>query len=68
VESISLTGTGDVVVVTNTYEAEVINSNIYYTFTPTGLEVSQVYKAGLDGSNPVSLSDGLHTDYLGLAQ
>jgi Tol biopolymer transport system component len=68
VESISLTGTGDVVVVTNTYEAEIINSNIYYTFTPTGLEVTQVYKAALDGSNPVSLSDGLHNDYLGLAQ
>jgi hypothetical protein len=57
-----------VAVIANTYEAEVINSNIYYTFNPTGLEVNQVYKAGLDGSNPVSLSDGTHNDYLGLAQ
>jgi Tol biopolymer transport system component len=68
VESINLDGSGDVVVVPNTYEAVVLNSNIYYASYSSQLELYQVYKAGMDGSGVISLSDGTHTDYLGLAQ
>jgi Tol biopolymer transport system component len=68
VESINLDGSGDTVLVSNTYEAAVINSTLYYTFNDTNLKLNQVYKANLDGTHAVSISDGLHTDYLGLSQ
>jgi len=68
VESVSLDSSGNAVLVSNTYEAVVLNSTLYYTFNDTNLELNQVYKASLDGTNAVSISDGLHDDYLGLAQ
>ena len=68
VESINLDGSGDTILVSNTYEAIVINSTIYYTFRDTNLSLNQVYKANLDGTHAVSISDGLHNDYLGVAQ
>jgi len=67
-ESMNLDGSGEVVVVTNTYEGVILNSNIYYSSYSSDLELDQVFKAALDGSGAVSLSDGLHDDYLGLAQ
>ncbi len=67
-ESINLDGTGEAVVVANTYEGVILNSNIYYTFFSKQLAVNEVYKAGLDGGSPISISDGTNNDYLGLAQ
>ncbi len=67
VESVNLDGSGDTVLIPVSYEAVVLNSTLYYTFNDTTLELNQVYKAGLDGSSPVSISDGLHDDYLGLS-
>jgi len=67
IESVNLDGSGDTVLIPVSYEATVLNSTLYYTFNDTTLELNQVYKAGLDGSNPVSISDGLHDDYLGLS-
>jgi hypothetical protein len=68
VESINLDGSGDTVLVSNVYEAVVLNSNLYYTFHDTTLNLNQVYKADLDGRHAVSISDGLHDDYLGISQ
>ncbi len=68
VESIGLDGSGDVVLVSNTYESMVINSSLYYTFHDSGLGLNQIYKAKLDGTGAVSISDGLHNDSLSLAQ
>ena len=66
-ESVNLDGSGGTVILPDTYEAVILNSSVYYTFYSTQLSLYQVYKAGLDGSSPISLSDGLHEDYLGLA-
>ena len=66
--SMNLDGSGETVILPNTYEAIILGSNIYYTFYSTALQLNQVYKAGLDGSGAVSLSDGLHSDYLGIAE
>jgi len=68
VESIGLDGSGDVVLASNTFESVVINSSFYYTFHDTVLGLNQVYKAKLDGTAAVSISDGLHNDSLSLAQ
>lgn len=68
VESINLDGSGDAVLVPNTFEAVVINSTLYYTFHDNTLGLNQVYKANLDGTNAVSISDGLHDDYVGQGQ
>jgi Tol biopolymer transport system component len=67
-ESVNLDGSGDTVIVPNTEEAIILNSNIYYTFYSTDLKLDQIYKAGLDGSGAAPISDGTNDDYLGLEQ
>ncbi len=65
VASINIDGTGATLLVANSYEAVILNSTLYYTHYDSTLGLNQVYKANLDGTNPVSISDGTSNDYLG---
>jgi WD40 repeat protein len=68
VESINLDGSGGASIVADTYEAVIENSTLYYTFFSVPLNHNQVYKANLDGTNAVAITDGVQDDYLALAQ
>ena len=65
--SINLDGSNQTLLVANVYEAQILNSTLYYTLYDTTLSLDQIYKANLDGSGSVSLSDGTAYDYLGLS-
>jgi hypothetical protein len=65
--SSNLDGSGSTLVVANTYEAEILNSTIYFTQFNPDLDLSQIYKANLDGTGAVAVSDGTADDWLNLA-
>ena len=65
--SINLDGSNATVVVPDAFEAEILNSTLYYTFWDSDLGLDQIYKAGLDGSGAVSISDASADDWLGLS-
>jgi Tol biopolymer transport system component len=66
IASINIDGTNGTIIVPNTYELELLNSTLYYTFYSSDLSRDQIYKSNLDGSGAVSISDGTADDYLGV--
>jgi len=67
IASINLDGSNATLLVTNAYEAEILNSTLYYTFYSSDLGLYQIYKSNLDGTNAASISDGTADDYLYLS-
>ncbi len=65
--SINLDGTGATLVAPDAYEGEILNSTLYYTVYDSDLGMSQIWKANLDGSSAVTVSDGTADDRLDLA-
>ena len=65
--SVNLDGSNQTSVVPNSYEGLILNSSLYYTIYDSNLGFHQIYKSNLDGTNAVSVSDGLSDDYLGLS-
>ncbi len=64
--SININGTGGTLVAADAYEAEILNSNLYYTLYDSDLGLSQIWKSNTDGSSPKKLSDGAADDRLDL--
>ncbi len=63
--SVNLDGSGQTSVAPDAYEAEILNSTLYYTAYDQNLESDRIYKANLDGTGAVALTDGTTEDYLG---
>ncbi|MGA9039583.1 MAG: hypothetical protein WB421_03525 [Terriglobales bacterium] len=63
--SVNLDGSDQTSVALNGYEAEILNSSLYYTVYDTTLSNDRIYKSNLDGSNAVALTDGTTYDYIG---
>ena len=53
--------------VTGGFEAEVLNSTLFYTVYDSTLENDRIYTSNLDGSNAAALTDGTSNDALGTA-
>lgn len=66
--SINLDGSGQTTVAVGGYEAEVLNSALFYTVYDSTLGNSRIYASNLDGSNAVALTDGTTYDALGTAE
>lgn len=67
IDSVNLDGSSLTVLVPNAYEGAILNSTLYYTIYDTDLDLDQIYKANVDGTGAVSISDGTSDDYLGLS-
>ena len=67
IDSVNLDGSSLTVLVPNAYEGVILNSTLYYTIYDTDLDLDQIYKANVDGTGAVSISDGTSDDYLGLS-
>jgi Tol biopolymer transport system component len=67
VVSVNLDGTNQVVLALGSWESEVLNSSVYYTFYDTTLNMDRIYKCDLDGSNATPVTDGTAEDYLALS-
>jgi Tol biopolymer transport system component len=65
--SVNVDGTGGALVAANAYEAEILNSTLYYTVYDSDLGHSQIWKSNPDGSAAVRLSDGTTSDWLALS-
>lgn len=65
--SVNPDGSNLTVVVPNCFEAEILNSSLYYTLYSSDLGFDQIYKANLDGTSSVSVSDGTADDWLALS-
>jgi len=65
--SVNPDGTGMTNVVVGAYEGVILNSTLYYTWYDSDLDLDQIYKANLDGTGAVSISDGTSSDYLGVS-
>ena len=64
VGSVKMDGTGVTLLVTNSFDGTVLNANLYYSAYSSSVGHQQIYKANLDGTTPVSVSDGTSNDYL----
>jgi Tol biopolymer transport system component len=64
--SVGLDGSNPTVLVPNVFEAEMLNSTLYFTVEDANLNLEQIHKANADGTGAVSLSDGTADDWLGL--
>jgi Tol biopolymer transport system component len=67
VVSVNLDGTNQAVIALGSYESEVLNSSVYYSFYDTTLSNNRIYKCDLDGSNATPITDGSAQDYLALS-
>lgn len=67
VVSVNLDGSNATLVVPGCYEAEILNSTLYYTLYDSDLGLSQIWKANLDGTGAVSVSDGTADDWIALS-
>jgi len=65
--SVNLDGSGLAVLVAGSYELEVLNSNLYYTLYDSVAGNARIYKANLDGTGAVALTDGSSYDSLSLS-
>jgi Tol biopolymer transport system component len=65
--SINLDGSNATVVVPDGWEAEILNSTLYYTLYNSDLGLDQIYKSNLDGTGSAAISDGTADDWLGLS-
>jgi Tol biopolymer transport system component len=66
VASVNIDGSNPIMIVPNAFEAEVLNSNLYYTVENSNPDLDQIFKSNLDGTGAVSISDGTADDWLGL--
>jgi Tol biopolymer transport system component len=64
VNSIPVAGGSPTLLVPNVYDVEVLNSNMFYTNLDTNLEAYRIYKANLDGTSPVAITDGTSDDWV----
>lgn len=65
--SVNLDGSNLTVLVNDAFELEILNSNLYYTlFDPVAVN-NRIYKANLDGTGAVALTDGSSGDSLSLS-
>lgn len=64
--SVNLDGSGAVLVAANAFEAEILNSTLYYTVWDQDAELEQIWKSNVDGSSAVKISDGTANDRLEL--
>jgi len=67
IATVNLDGTNGSILIPNSYDVTVLNSNLYYTYWDSNLSLYQIYKANLDGTNPVSISDGTANDWVGIS-
>jgi Tol biopolymer transport system component len=65
--SVNLDGTAAALVVQDAYEAEVLNSTLYYTLYDSNLQLNQIWKSNADGTSSLKLSDGTVHDWLDLS-
>jgi Tol biopolymer transport system component len=65
--SVNLDGSDQTSVATAGFEAEILNSALFYTVYDSTLDRDRIYTSNLDGSNAVALTDGTSNDYLGTA-
>lgn len=65
--SVNLDGSGLTVLVGNAYELEILNSTLYYTIYDSVAGNNRIYKANLDGTGAVALTDGSSNDLLALS-
>jgi hypothetical protein len=49
------------------YELEILNSSLYYTFYDPVAANNRIYKANLDGTGAVALTDGTSGDALDIS-
>jgi Tol biopolymer transport system component len=66
VASVNIDGSNPTMIVPNAFEAEVLNSTLYYTIENSNPDLDQIFKANLDGTGAVSISDGTADDDLGI--
>lgn len=64
--SVNLDGTGSVLVAPNAFEAEILNSTLYFAAWDPDASLYQIWKANVDGSSAVKISDGTANDRLEL--
>jgi len=62
VGSVNIDGTGEALLVPNADEVIILNSTLYYVNSCTFPE--QIFKANLDGTSAVTISDGVNSDDL----
>ena len=64
--SVNLDGTGAVLVAANAFEAEILNSTLYYAAWDPDAEFNQIWKSNVDGTSSVKVSDATANDWLNL--
>jgi Tol biopolymer transport system component len=62
--SVPVIGGTPTLVVPGPWESEVLNSMLYYTLYDSGLAKNRIYKANLDGTGAVALTDGTSNSQL----
>jgi Tol biopolymer transport system component len=67
VYSVNVDGSSATLIVPNSFEAEILNSTLFYTTFNSDLDLSQISKSNLDGTGAVSISDGTADDWLALS-
>ena len=65
--SVNLDGSNLTVLVNDAFEMEILNSNLYYTLFDPVATNDRIYKANLDGTGAVALTDGSSSDSLALS-
>lgn len=65
--SVNLDGSGLTVLVNDAFELEILNSNLYYTLFDSVAGNNRIYKAKVDGTGAVALTDGSSGDSLSLS-
>jgi|SRR5450432_1577858 TolB protein len=65
--SVNTDGSDLAVLVNSAAEVEILNSNLYYTLLDSTSGNFRIYKANLDGTGAVALTDGSSSDLLALA-
>ena len=66
VNSVNIDGSGETVLAPDGYESEILNSTLFYAAYDSDLGVNVIWKANLDGTNKVLLTDGSSDNYLGI--
>ena len=66
VASVNVDGSNAAIIVPNADELDILNSNLYYSINNSDLNLEQISKSNLDGTAPVTLSDGSANDWLGI--
>jgi Tol biopolymer transport system component len=65
--SVNPDGSNLAVLANGPYELEILNSSLFYTLYDSVSGNYSIYKANLDGTGAVALTDGTTSDYLGIS-